>query len=378
MANITGRRILIVSQWFVSEDLNGRIYIPGGNERTSYELAKQLKRKGYEIMILSTTENKNVGYKILDGIKVYRFKQPRRFYGFVIDFLSFLNTWKVIKRFNPDIVHIIGDIYRFSIGAIIASKIMRKKVLKTVTNRPKKRKRLLARLFDNLIASKIIKMVDIITYSTPDLQEILSYIRNDAIFIPNFVDSSRFKPAKAINGLNSTPKILITSTFSYNKGGRVALKAMKIVKEEYPDIEIAALKPKIDHIYQAILLEEIERENIKVLPPIPDNLMPDILNYYDIIVGQFYIGALGRLELEAMACGKPLICFFKYWNWYDSPPPIISATSPDNIAKNIKKLITYKDIREKIGTENRKWVVRNHDLKVIVQKYVQIYEKLCK
>ena len=88
-------RILIVGQWFISLK-KGKIVFPGGTERYVYALAKQLIEDGYTVTVLSATTNKTeIEQKYLDGIKVHSFKVPNMFYGYFIDFLSFINTLKI-------------------------------------------------------------------------------------------------------------------------------------------------------------------------------------------------------------------------------------------------------------------------------------------
>jgi glycosyltransferase involved in cell wall biosynthesis len=378
--------ILIVTQWFVSRDPEGNIYVPGGTERTSYELAKQLHMKGHKVMILAPTKDKSdVGFKIFDDIYLYRFKEPTKFYGYIIDFKSFVNTLKCINKFNPDIVHVISSRYRFALGAIAASKIIKKKIVYTTTSYPKKNRKRFIRLFDDVVISKLVSVADLITYSTPNLRELISHLRNDIIFIPNFVDTSRFKPSNLATESGYLPRILIASNFSYSKGGDIAFESIKILRKNYPDIEIAAFayindvntkEKNQDNIHLSVSLEEFKKENITLLPCVSDGDMPNTLNYYDIILGQFRSGALGRFELESMACSKPIICFFKYWDWYDTPPNIISTNSPEEIAKNIEELIVNKNLIKEIGRKNRRWVKKYHDINCSLQKYMQSYEQV--
>ena len=145
-------KILIVGQWLVSKDGN-RIFIPGGTERYVYELAKQLQKNDYEVKVLSATVDKDkTGWSMLDKIGVYRFRVSSGFYGYFIDILSFEKTLKSIKKFNPDIVHVISTGYRFAMGAITAAKIMKKKVVYTRTTLPHEEGRSwVPILFDNLV-----------------------------------------------------------------------------------------------------------------------------------------------------------------------------------------------------------------------------------
>jgi hypothetical protein len=91
-------KVLIVGQWFVSED-SGKIIIPGGTERYIYGLAKQLQNDGYEVMVLSATTNKDeVGFNTLDELSVYTFKVTKKLYGYSVDILSTMNRIPDVYR----------------------------------------------------------------------------------------------------------------------------------------------------------------------------------------------------------------------------------------------------------------------------------------
>ena len=167
-------KILIVGQWFVSED-GGKIIIPGGTERYVYGLAKQLQSDGYEVMVLSATANKDeVGFNTLDELNLYAFKVTEKLYGYSVDILSFINTLKFIRRFNPDIVHVISARYRFATGAIAAAKIIKVKTVYTRTTRPHtENRKWLPVILDDLIFIKIIKQADVIIALSREMKIIL-------------------------------------------------------------------------------------------------------------------------------------------------------------------------------------------------------------
>ena len=127
-------------------------------------MAKQLQEDGYKVKVLSTTLDKDkIGWDMLDDVRVYRFKEPNRFYGYFIALLAFANTFKLIKTFDPHVIHIVSSRYRFAVGAIVASKIMRKKVVYTLTVLIHEEGRgYFPVLIDNLVLTKIVERVDVI------------------------------------------------------------------------------------------------------------------------------------------------------------------------------------------------------------------------
>ena len=92
--------------------------------------------------------------------------------------------------------------------------------------------------------------------------------------------------------------------------------------------------------------------------------MPEIINAFDIILGQFEIGSLGVSELESMACSKPVVSWVdqvRYSQWYTEPPPILSAREPDTVVEAVSALLQDRAYREKLGSQARAWVLKHHD-----------------
>lgn len=97
----------------------------------------------------------------------------------------------------------------------------------------------------------------------------------------------------------------------------------------------------------------------------------------DVIVDQLHIGAHGVLSLEAMAYGKPVICYIKedLIEKYPSSLPIINTT-PDDIYFVLKNLITNPSQRFQAGIEGRKYVEKHHNSIIIANQLVDLYQKL--
>ncbi len=233
-------KILIVGQWFISEK-NGKIDFPGGTERYVYGLTKQLQNDGYEVIVLSTTTSKyETGWKVLDGLKVFMYKTPERFYDYFIDFLSFVYTLKLVRNFNPDIVHVISVRYHFAVGAIVASKVMNKKVVYTITIPPgSNRKQLrIPLLLDYFIFSKIVGWSDIIISlskeTKKEISEFLSREKHEnVVIIPSFFIGNYYKMMdKDCNSILSVGRLVA------GKGIELLIKALYYVKNEIPDIKL--------------------------------------------------------------------------------------------------------------------------------------------
>jgi glycosyltransferase involved in cell wall biosynthesis len=308
-ARSMGYKILIVGQWFVSED-DGKIVIPGGTERYVHGLAKQLQDDGYEVMVLSATTNKDeIGEWILDGIDVCKFKMPNRFYGHFADILAFVNTLKLIKKFNPDIVHVISVKYRFGAGAVAAAKVMGKKTVYTITLIPLKEGRnRLPLLLDHFIFSKMIKWSDVIISLSKEMKEfVLQDIRHaKMVIIPSFFTGNyRREREKRRNSLLFVGRLVIA-----HKGTDFLIKALRRVKKEIPTVKLHIVGEGDSLQYLEEIVSEYGLEkNVIFHGHIDESELIDMYSSSEILVMPSLMEGMPMVLLEAMSAGLPIIAF---------------------------------------------------------------------
>ena len=302
-------KILIVSQWFASLDTQSGIYTPGGTERYAYDLAKQLQDDGYKVKVLSATMDKDeIGWDVLDRISVYRFKEPNRFYRYFIDFLSFANTLKAIKKFNPDIVHVVSCRYRFSFGALSAAKIMRKKTVYSAALPPKLHtSKLLLKIF-NFFASKLIGKVNIIISPSMEVKNILSQQINPKkiIVIPNFITTSHYKKtARERNSILFVGRLEVKQ-----KGVDLLIHALHYAQKEIPDVNLYIIGQGDSLGYLKNLTAELELgENIIFLGYVDENELTDMYSKCEIFVFPSLYESFGIVIIEAMSAGLPIVSY---------------------------------------------------------------------
>ncbi|GAK11811.1 glycosyltransferase family 4 protein [Geomicrobium sp. JCM 19039] len=97
----------------------------------------------------------------------------------------------------------------------------------------------------------------------------------------------------------------------------------------------------------------------------------------DIVIDQLLIGAPGYLSTEAMALGKPVICFIRsdVRDHYPDDFPIVNA-NPDTLAKELEMLLLAPDSWKELGIAGRDYAIRHHHPDVVANRYIQVYESL--
>lgn len=97
----------------------------------------------------------------------------------------------------------------------------------------------------------------------------------------------------------------------------------------------------------------------------------------DIIIDQMLCGAYGNLSVEAMALGKPVVCYIRpdLFSKYPEGLPIVSA-NPDNLFDTLKTLVRNREFRVQRGRMGRKYVEKYHAADKVIKKLVNIYKEV--
>jgi hypothetical protein len=129
-------------------------------------------------------------------------------------------------------------------------------------------------------------------------------------------------------------------------------------------IAIEQLKKKYD--FEFVLIQGMPRK--KAL---------EIVQAADIYLDQFIIGYYGMAAIEAMAFGKPVLCYLKPSLIHEVPPdlPIINA-NPDNLAEILEPLLQDGKLRQEIGERSRIYVEKYHDAVKWAYMLLDIYREL--
>jgi hypothetical protein len=95
----------------------------------------------------------------------------------------------------------------------------------------------------------------------------------------------------------------------------------------------------------------------------------------DIFVDQLVLGDYGMAALEALALGKPVVCYLKpsLAALYGPELPIVNATQ-DTLPDVLEALIRNGARRRALGRQGRAHVERHHDARRIAQQLKTIYE----
>ncbi|MBN1180637.1 MAG: glycosyltransferase family 4 protein [Bacteroidales bacterium] len=224
-----------------------------------------------------------------------------------------------------------------------------------------------------------IRKADQVYYSTPDLKNALIKIRKDAIFLPNPIDTNDFKEIESSNVNPDRKRILSISKLDKMKGVEQILSAIEKILRMNTDVEVVIITIGNDKEKAGAFFNK-HKTDPRVIPisGVPHDKMPELINSATFVLGQQSqeVGAFGVSELEAMACAKPVVCFFAYPESYSTPPPILISNSPEEACEHMLRLLSDEDYCNKIGRASKNWISTYHDLNSVAQKLLDLYSRV--
>ena len=124
----------------------------------------------------------------------------------------------------------------------------------------------------------------------------------------------------------------------------------------------------------AKLQEEGHDVELIMIQGVPNERVIELFESCHIIADQFVAGFHGYTALEAMALGRPVLCFLRGPDMAIDPEtcPIINAT-PDTLYSVLKSCVTSQIDLELVGISSRAYVERYYTLPAIAAQLGHLY-----
>jgi hypothetical protein len=151
-----------------------------------------------------------------------------------------------------------------------------------------------------------------------------------------------------------------------NKKPVIAHSPSRPLEKGSPTIQAAVEKLREKYDFDFWLITGVERS--KAL---------DLVGKCDIFVDQLIAGTHGLAALEAMALGKPVVCYMKPSAVESHPAdlPIVNANM-DDLEDVLDRLLQDGDKRHELGRQGRAYVEKYHNALDIACKLKNIYQNL--
>lgn len=192
-----------------------------------------------------------------------------------------------------------------------------------------------------------------------------------------YLNLNVFKPIKTEK---TGRKIAYCGRLARNKGLFELLKAIKIVRDKYPDIRLTIVgKGPLKREAKDFVKSQGLSKNVIFKGWVPEiEEIVKIYNESEMLVMTSYSEGNPRVTLEAMACGTPVIStkvgimkeLIKH-----GENGLLVDWDPRDIAEKIIFLLENKELREKMGERGRK-TVKKFEFKKMIKNYADVYRRL--
>lgn len=424
----------------------------GGGETHVKSLAKSLHERGHKVIVFTLAGNRMPNFEKNTGISIFRFEGLFQRASFLFrnpaikrhppirDPLIVKKLKMIIEKEKPEILHahlsrgwivysvlplrekfgipIVVTLHNYGLmcpimtltkdGEQCQSVLTNKCVSCGARAQLSAAKSLLVYLFLRLNKSRlkqVDKFVAISPYQRRVYSKYLGLNETDIAVIPNSVDVQKFSSTK-YNSENTrrefekklgvhhdTNKIIHISRLAHEKLNSIEgiVNATPKIAKKFPHTQVLIVGngEYFDRVARLArkVNQRLKKQAIIMTGSVKDDDMPKIMSLADIVIG------VGRVALEAMACGKPVVIAgtlvgpfggnyagivtksnvdeLRAHNF--SGRNSFEKTTPDKIVEDCIGLLEDAEYRLSLGSFGREYVEQEHDIRIVVRKVEAVY-----
>lgn len=196
-------------------------------------------------------------------------------------------------------------------------------------------------------------------------------------YIPNGVDTEFFKPSA--KSKNQRPTILFVGNIVRAKGLHNLLYALTQIRKEVPDINLFVVGEGSDKEFYIALAEKLNlRDSVVFLGFVQKHRLPKVYSQADVFCCPSEGEPFGMVNLEAMACGTPVVGFKAGGlpDYIDETVGLlVSPYKYMELAKAILFLLQDRKLRRQMGRSARKRVEINFDWRVVAKETARVFDE---
>lgn len=194
---------------------------------------------------------------------------------------------------------------------------------------------------------------------------------NNAMYIPHYLDEKKYSPGPSEYREHWQKQVggnffmLASARLDKSvKGSDRAMDAAIRFMHKYDDARLVVVGwgANKEELYN--YLEKAQVLSKVIFLPISSKIrLVSYLRASDCFLGQFILGAYGHADLEAFACGLPVIGYIEN-KYYDKlcntgAPPVLNAKTSDEIFNQLTRLRNEEE-RKFLAEQSRCWFLKNH------------------
>jgi len=166
------------------------------------------------------------------------------------------------------------------------------------------------------------------------------------------------------------------------KGTDLLWKALKLCKTDFEILQVNWFDESNDE--ELKIKDELLKElppQIKLIPMIKREKMPEYYNFADAIIGNMKIGTWELVDLEGVMCGKPVLSYsdpnhkLLIKGNYTKSSFMPDSNNPKDIAKIIDDTVSSKEFRDSLFKNEKQFVLNSTDKEWIANWWDNFFEK---
>ena len=370
-------------------------------KQNEYGLCKSLADLGHEVRLLTSNRKMKKFYPQVSGRGLGdRVEQDLE--NFKAVYLPTLIDWfeqplmpsigREIKSLGAEVVHVHED---FQNCSLLASSAARETATPTILSEeryylPGGLWRLPYLLYSSTFAKRVREGAAAITAHSNAAKGFLVSLGTEperVEVVPVGIDPDEFRPTEEEVlsekvRIEGERVILTVARLHLNKGLTYLLQAMPWIVDEYHALRLVIIGggPLEDQIRGMIRQLDLEKNVVLLTEPIPNEEMSRIYPGCDVFVLPSVKEPFGRVVLEAMACGKPVVA-----TRVGGLPDIVEdgrtgylvdSADPSQLAMRVNDLLRDQKRIRVFGWAGRKRVLERFTWANIARRYLEIYESV--
>jgi glycosyltransferase involved in cell wall biosynthesis len=283
--------------------------VVGGVGLHAHEMSRIQAEEGHDVTVLTyRTDSGQPSSEDRDGYHIARSDASLRLFGNTISFSQFFSLLKHWDSY--DVVHAHSHLFFSTVLCALARKFRSTPLV--VTNHgliPATGPGWLHRLYLPTIGKWVFRTADaIICYTEIERDQVvnLGVSPNKIHVIHNGIDTSVFLPS---NSLSSQKQILWIGRFTPGKGVEYLLKGFQAFSRKFPDYTLMMIgRGPLKEDFIKMIWEMGLEDKIVLREFIPNKELPSTYQDSALFALPSLVEGVPRTILEAMACGKPVVC----------------------------------------------------------------------
>lgn len=200
---------------------------------------------------------------------------------------------------------------------------------------------------------------DLVLYSTPNLEPVVTRLRPDALWLPNPLPEEFAGDEPLVEPVPN--RVVFNMRWDEDKGGEGLVAAAR---------ELVARGVEVHGVSWGPLADKAASVGVHLRPLMGKRDFRDFLASAQVIVGQQVLGALGVSDLESLAVARPLVVRC------DEPDvPVVDSTVQSAAGRCLELLSDGADAAA-LGGAGRDWVRDHRSASEIVHRLDQLYASM--